>query len=385
MKIWPIAAIGLTCLLIAGCRTDPAIQLLERDNRRLEDEIYRLRACVEDYESGMIPTGAEVASTKSSRPRERDEDRESPAAAPRNRDLPSGAATTPPSVEIELAPENEVPGIKSRTNRPPAHSPAPAKAPAAFDPPRNSRAMPAAEPAGPALGGASEEEPIPPGVPAENMSYVPPPKGDSFKAVQIVLHNPLCTASERDGIRVVFEPRDRLDRRVDAAADVSIVLIDPSLVPRGSKITPPEARIARWDFPADAVASMFRGTSAGKVISIEAPWPGAAPMRNKLLLFVRYTTRDGRKLVAGNLPIVIARSQDRTARAEPPERLQPVPEETSGPTLSREEPPPRTSAEEAAPLESAALPPEVRRDSARTATRENAPRLQRPVWSPERR
>ena len=53
MKIWPIAVIGLTCLIFSGCRTDPRIALVERDNRRLEDEIYRLRACLADYESAM--------------------------------------------------------------------------------------------------------------------------------------------------------------------------------------------------------------------------------------------------------------------------------------------------------------------------------------------
>ncbi len=236
--------------------------------------------------------------------------------------------------------------------------------------------MPGVESAGPALGGSAEEDAAPPRVPAENMSYIPPPKGDSYNAVQIVLYDRLCTASENDGIRVVFEPRDRHNRRVDAPADVSIVLIDPTLVPPKSKITPPEARVARWDFPADAVASMFRGMNTSKVISIEAPWPGGVPQQKKLLLFVRYTTRDGRKLVAGNMPIEIKRPADRTTRERPPERLQPLVEEPSGPALAREEPP---------PAESADLPPADRREPLRTASRENAPRLQRPVWSPERR
>jgi hypothetical protein len=369
MKIWPIAVlITLICLLSSGCRTDPRIALVERDNRRLEDEIYRLRACLEDSQSGMVMTETEVSTPRPSRRRDREDDRDS-APSSRSRDIPPGATTTPPSVEMQETPENEVPGINRRSSSAPTH----ANRPNTFDPPRNTRAMPGAETSGPALGGAAAEDPTPPGVPAENMSYSPPPKGDSFQAVQIVLHDRLCTASERDGIRVVFEPRDRNDRRVDAPADVSIVLIDPTLVPRGSKNTPPEARVARWDFPADAVASMFRGLNTSKVISIETPWPGDVPQQKHLLLFVRYTTRDGRKLQAGPMPIEIKQPVDRTARAKPPERLPPATEEPAGPALAQDDPLP------------AAESADNRREPLHTATRENAPRLQRPVWSPERR
>jgi hypothetical protein len=373
MKTWPIAVIGLACLIFSGCRTDPAIQLLERDNRRLEDEIYRLRGCLEDYESGTISAGAKAGPAKSSRRKLREE--ETSAAPSSNQEIPPGAVTTPPKVEMQELPENEVPGIGKRPGSAPPRV-NPNKTPGAFNPPKNPRAMPSAEPAGPALGGTAGAEMLPPSVPAENISYVPPPKGDSFNAVQIVLHDKLCTASETDGLRVVFEPRDRNDRRVDAPADVSIVLIDPTL-------NLPEARVARWDFPADAVASMFRGMNTSKVIYIEAPWPDKPPQNKKLRLFVRYTTRDGRKLQA-DLPIEITRPADRITRLKPPRRLEPAVEEASGPALAQEEAAARTAAEDASPVESAATPPDSRREPLRTATREST-RLQRPVWSPERR
>jgi hypothetical protein len=374
MNRWPIAVIVLTCLLFSGCRTDPRIQLVERDNRRLEDEIYRLRGCLEDYQSGMVATGTEVVGPSSSRRRVREE-RES-SAAPSGSDLPSGASQFNPSSELDTSPGNEMKEMPPPRNSTPPRTPTSAK-PGAFQAPRNPRAMPVSEKAGPALGGAAEADVTPPSVPAENMSYIPPQKGDSLKAVQIVLHDRLCTASEKDGLRVVFEPRDRRDQPIAAPARVEIVLIDPTLVPRGSNVTPKEARIAFWDFPAEAVASMFRGMDAGKVISIEAPWPGGVPEQKKLLLFVRYTTRDGRQLVAGNLPIEIKRPEDRTTRLKPPRRLEVAEDEPSGPTLAQEEPPSSSESREA--------PPADRREPERTASRENAPRLQRPVWSPERR
>lgn len=59
MKLPTIVLAGLACLVALGCRTpDPSVALLERQNRMLEDEVYRLREVIEDYRTGMIPTAA---------------------------------------------------------------------------------------------------------------------------------------------------------------------------------------------------------------------------------------------------------------------------------------------------------------------------------------
>jgi hypothetical protein len=352
MKFWPIAVLGLTCLLISGCRTDPAIQLLERDNRRLEDEIYRLRACLEDYESGMIVQGGEVVSTRHDNA---DAERKPNTTPARRPDLPPGATIVPPSVELDQSPANESEGVRS---------------PASGKPPRRLEKNDAP---GPTPGGAGEDEAPP--FEMKNMSYLPPIKGDNLQVVQIVLHDKLCWADET-GMHVVFEARDRHNRRIDASGDVSIALVDPTLVPP-SGITPPEAKIARWDYPADAVSSMFRKTNAGNVMSIDASWDGNPPPQKNLMLYVRYKTRDGRNLIAGELPIKIRRTEDRTARVQPPERLQPGVEEHSGPLLVRNEAPDDTPTADSTS--------EDRRESLRTTSRESSPRLKRPEWSPERR
>ena len=41
MKTWAVALITAVCLLAGGCRTNTEIVLLERQNRMLEDEVYR--------------------------------------------------------------------------------------------------------------------------------------------------------------------------------------------------------------------------------------------------------------------------------------------------------------------------------------------------------
>ena len=50
MKSWHFAVVALALLATAGCRSDPAIAVLERELRLKEDEIYRLRAAVEDLQ-----------------------------------------------------------------------------------------------------------------------------------------------------------------------------------------------------------------------------------------------------------------------------------------------------------------------------------------------
>ena len=53
MKTWQIVVVGLLSLALAGCQTDPNIALLEQDNRRKEDEIYRLREQLEDCQAEL--------------------------------------------------------------------------------------------------------------------------------------------------------------------------------------------------------------------------------------------------------------------------------------------------------------------------------------------
>ena len=53
MKTWQIVLVALAALATAGCQADPNIALLERDLRRKEDEIYRLRDQLEDCQAEL--------------------------------------------------------------------------------------------------------------------------------------------------------------------------------------------------------------------------------------------------------------------------------------------------------------------------------------------
>jgi hypothetical protein len=94
-----------------------------------------------------------------------------------------------------------------------------------------------------------------------------------------------------DGLRVVLEPRNAAEGLVSEAGAVSIVVLNPDL--EGDA-----ARVARWDFDQSAVRQLLADSSATRGIKLEVPWPASAPSANRLKLYVRYETTDGRKVQA---------------------------------------------------------------------------------------
>ncbi len=269
MKIWHCVFAATVCLAMVGCHTDPHILMLERENRLLEDEIWRLRWALEDcggcapvsgpnlIPPGQLHPGAAPGTAGSGISRAASE------AAP---------GTGLPRVDLgEPVQEGEQPKIFKRQPSEAPSKPAPdAKRlqPTPLPPPRE------------------QLDEAPRFKPNETPRLAPP--ADSSKVELITLHERLCggyNADGRDGdegIRLVLEPRNAHGRILAAPADVAVVVLDPAL--------PGEAaRVARWDFPADEIARRFRN---GGVL-LEALWP-APPQHSDLHLFVRYTTRDGR-------------------------------------------------------------------------------------------
>jgi hypothetical protein len=92
-----------------------------------------------------------------------------------------------------------------------------------------------------------------------------------------------------DGLRVVVEPRNAAGQFVPEAGAVSVVVLDPDR--QGEA-----ARIARWDFDLSAARQMLAASSPSPGLTLEMPWPAAAPAATRLKLYVRYETADGRRL-----------------------------------------------------------------------------------------
>jgi hypothetical protein len=352
MKSWHLFIVGSALLATAGCRSDPAIPILERQLRLKEDEIYRLRATLDDLQD--CPTSYPVRDGDS-RSKERDDD------APRRRrgnDAPNDMQ--PPKIDTGSKASSVPPALLQGTENPPAGNPS--KSPRQNDP--------APDPTGsdgPSLDRNSDEVGARPRniMPAgASASAVPlTPSGDSRRVAGIALNRTLTggvNSGDRDGdqgLLVVVEPHDRAGRLVDAPAEMSVVVIDEAQ--KGAA-----ARVARWDFTAAETAAMFRRTGSNTAIHLTTTWPADPPVHNKLRLFVRYVTADGRKLQT-DAPIKVALPGDKIARwspNDPPSKPEPaVVQRDTAPTTRVPGPSPQT------------------------ATRSNPPKPARPVWSPERK
>jgi len=381
MKTWQLIVTSLILLATAGCRSDPAVAILERELRLKEDEIYRLQATVEDLRDSQVCHDRSATRSRA------DDDDSEPSASRRR----SGPSPRPPAVELPSKPGTEVPdtlkgpsdglppGLEVPENLRGPSKPLNPKDGAPGAPPSKPTAertsLPSLdEPDGPALGRDAGAEPVRPrrmAMASRTVASEPLTPGcDSRRVAGIVLNRALTGgigAEDRpgdQGLLIVAEPRDRAGRIVDAPAEMSVVVIDPAM--QGNA-----ARVARWDFNAAEVASMFRRTNAGPAIHLTTAWPNEPPAHSKLRLFVRYVTADGRKLQT-DIPIEVALPGDKTARWNPSEaapreerpRHRPEPVESPRPND--------------APMASAPPP------AARSAPRSDDSQSRRPVWSPER-
>ena len=311
MKAWQLAVVGLVLLAISGCRSDPNVAILERDLRLKEDEIYRLRDTVRNLREC---TQCEDRSVKPSR--SNDADREE-GAARRRSGLAVPEDVRPPTMEMPSKPSNEMPDtLKSHSGSLPSDVP---EVPENLRGPSKSSVPNRNGPMLERPAGEISSRPHDVTLASRSASAEPfTPSGNSRQVVSIALNRALTggiNSGERSGdqgLLVVVEPRDRAGRTIDAPAEMSIVVLDPGQRDEEGMA----ACAARWDFSAAETAAMFRRAGTNRAIHLMMTWPGEPPKHGKLHVFVRYVTRDGRKLEA-NQPIEVALAGQTSARWDP--------------------------------------------------------------------
>lgn len=426
----------LALVFLVGCRTDPNITLLERELRLQEKEIDRLKWSLEDADAEVRTLQRENEGLRqgavSHMPYPSSSAPPRPSGPPVS-DIPPGAVMVPPEVEVPktFVPEGEVPEtLRPRSQRSssgePRREPAgrestrePGREPTTREPGREPTTRePSVEPPhelpsieskrrgtpatgdGPSLGGPQA---------SRGARRLPVVKGDSRQVAKIAL-NPQLTGGFRaggarsdDGLAVVIEPRDARGRLVEAAGDISVVALDPS----GSG---PGARVGRWDFTAADAKQLFRN-DAIQGIQLEVPWPdNNSPKLDKLHLYVRYKTADGRKLQTdrmipvdmavneprrlpvgdpstGEGPALLATRKPENWRtaANPPRPAAIAPSEPADVAPVDPQPPRSLAERNAAERNSEPAPLMASRPAPPSAPPQpKPPALQRPVWSPER-
>ena len=385
MKSWQTAVSCLACLAAAGCcGNNQNVAVLERENRLLEDEIYELEDTIEDYQCALGTCRQTNAALRKQSDSEGDDDDSSDEAASPSQ---AGPAIMPGLLKPRMLrpPAVQLPGKTDSGGRAPGPVEVPGvpKVPAAIRGPSDAAEIPDSKrlPITPLIPGelrippkADSPAPEPSGATAapgsEGARIVP--KGDSSQVAQVSLDARLTGGYEvdgrpgDDGIMVVIEPRDAAGQLLDAAAPVSVVVLDPVLSGK-------TARVARWDFTAEETAALFREMAPGGRIHLEMIWPAATPLHETLHVFVRYTTADGRRLEADG-PIGIRLAGHSSPGWAPAEQT-PLP------------PPARQAASQWQPMVAGAAPNDTS-SPAQVVPRPAEPRppkLQRPSWSPFRR
>jgi hypothetical protein len=295
----------MSAVVFAGCRSQSRVnqQLLERELRLQEDCIWRLKWAMEDQQRALDDARAQADTFKKEADTVRGKAASGPdlsppssilAPAESGRDSEAPRLPPAPGASPGDAPLVEPPPSGAPSLRAPGTSSEPS-APRRRNPPRSREAF-----EGPAITQASAVSELR----SRTSDKENPPErlNPDLTIDRIVLNEAVSGGLNLDGkpgdelLGVVIEQRDAKDARMIAPGDVSIVVVDPAIEGKASKI-------ARWDFDADEVAKHVRRNREGAALQFELPWP-KMPEHSDLRLFVRFTTYDGRKLEA-NLPIEV--------------------------------------------------------------------------------
>ncbi len=293
----PAAVLAGALLALAGCKTDLNQQLLERELRMQEDQIYHLQDQLQSRSARLERTAGENASLRKQ------------LGIGDGSSAPARASSAPTFVPPPSLPKVSVPGLM-----------APGGSGAA---PSGLRFGPGGTPSStPTLPPPLTPPPAPPVMVPPKLDGVPPlPSAGMAPAVRRLsfeeslagearishlVVNPErteCFDADGDGVAeglaIVVEPRDADERLVTAAGDVVVFVNDPA-VPQGAGLVPADPTdpgeggcIARWDIPEAEAQGHFRRTSRARGLHFLLRWPGPPPQSSTVHVHVVMTTFDG--------------------------------------------------------------------------------------------
>jgi hypothetical protein len=257
-------------LLLAGCRTDPHLQIyidnMNAEKRLLEDTLYDLQFDYETQLEEVTRLRRELRQLKS--------DSDGPATRSERSTPPAPAGRSLFPEIPELKPPTVDPGRRTDGDRP---GPPP---PSDFDddllqPPR-----------------------LELGEETDDLSTAPLP--DDRTVTQLYIHpsitgGGLASDSEaEDGLRVIFEPRNADQQFVPLPGRVTVALLDPI----------DRSRVARWEFDEAQTRLALQRARTGRGIELDLPWRGKPPATSRGQLVVRYRPPGG-ALVEQSREIVI--------------------------------------------------------------------------------
>lgn len=284
--------LSLSAALLVGCKTPQSQILLERENFKQEQQIEDLQEQLEDCHRQLAalkhPAGGVIITQPS-------------VGSPQI--INSPVITTPQS--SPEVPTFEPPTIEHGTTTPSESTPSlpkssPATLPDSTTPPALPNAsqnqwMPSRDPA---VVEEPEDAEQDPGATLASYQSEPPADPDRIAIIRLLTnghqfggHGDASFAGTGgfadNGLQVTFSPRDGQNHAVASDGTVALVVVDPA-------ISGPESHVARWDFNASELAAHYRQTLFGKAYRFDLLWPHDPPQHEKLTLYIRLTTPDGR-------------------------------------------------------------------------------------------
>lgn len=295
-------ALLVVVVLGVGCKSDLSQQLLERELRYQEDQIYQLQDELQLARHRLERTAVENSSLR------RQLGVDGPAAAPRPTPartpagLPAPIAV-PPAVRIPDAgglapPARSSPGGPPVDIAPPALEgvpPLPREGAEVTAPP----GLPLVDDEPLALPPAAATMPATGGV--QTLSFEEP-DGDADQPDRLVINRDqtACVDADGDGrsegLLVVFEPRNAAERLVAASGGVRITVYDAA---QAADATNGQGRpVAGWEVAAEGVANHFRRTSRQRGVSLSLPWQSGPPAGDHVMVRVSMARPGGPPLEA---------------------------------------------------------------------------------------
>jgi hypothetical protein len=295
------------CLMTAallgstGCKSDLNQQLLERELRYQEDQIYQLQDELQEKCARLDRMAGENTSLRRQLGVADSDPQAGPRAAPvrpRSGGV-SAPVLVPPAIEVPDSPAAPGGPPSPGSLAPPTLEGIPPLPQTGAGNPAQSGAAPTAAPAGEPLALPTPTEaaarPLDAGDAAGQTRRLSFETADTGRATRVVI-NPRQTAcvdadsdGTSEGISVVFEPRDEDERLVAAAGDVTIAVYDVSAA---NPVTAESVPIARLDVPAAQALASFRRTSRNRGMQFSLRWPGNPPAGSHVRVAVRLAVPD---------------------------------------------------------------------------------------------
>jgi hypothetical protein len=320
-------------LVLAGCRVDPNIQLMEQELRLQDQRIFELEEHLSDCHEVVASQRRDNESLQrrlDASPRTNLGGTQAPAADTRERPETVDGITVPQVDEgddVQIAPPTQplelAPAIEEGATSPPGRGePTPA----------TGRPLdPADEPSG---GGDSAPQPTRSQSSPPAMEMLPPPSftGKPEEIRQLGLRLAVRYHAKENlpvQVEALVEPQDARLKQVLAAGDVSLMIVPAD---EATQQQLGRSELARWEFSKDDAKLLWSKSSLGTGLTFELPWPGS-PQPGEYRLWVRLVGEDGRKHL-GSVDFDVSATQ--LARRPPPrEPLEDASQD--GPRLVRSE------------------------------------------------